>query len=53
MSLLISALIVLVILALVVWLVDRSPFDQTIRWIIIAVAVIAAIIWLVSRAGLT
>ena len=51
MTLLISALVLLIILALVVWLVDRSPFDQTIRWCIIAVAVICAIIWLVSRSG--
>ncbi len=53
MSLLVTALIVLVVLALVVWLVDRSPFDQTIRWCIIALAVVAAIIWLLSRVGVT
>lgn len=52
MTLLISALVVLIILALIVWLVDRSPFGQTIRWCIIAVAVICAIVWLASRAGL-
>lgn len=52
MSLLITALVVLLILALVVWLVDRSPFDATIRWCIIAVAVVGAIIVLVQRAGL-
>lgn len=52
MSLLITALVVLLILALVVWLVDRSPFDATIRWCIIAVAVVCAIIVLVQRAGL-
>lgn len=52
MTLLVTALVVLICLALVVWLVDRAPFDATIRWCIIAVAVIAAIIVLASRAGL-
>ena len=53
MTLLITALVVLLILALVVWLVDRSPFDATIRWCIIAVAVVVAIIVLVQRSGLS
>lgn len=51
MSLLITALILLIVLALVVWLVDRSPFDRTIKWCIIALAVVGAIVWLLSRIG--
>lgn len=51
MTLLVTALVLLVVLALVVWLVDRSPFDATIRWCIIAVAVIAAIVLLLGRIG--
>lgn len=52
MSLLILALILLVCVGLVVWLMDRSPFDPMIRWLVIAVAVVVALAVLLSRSGL-
>lgn len=52
MTLLITALVLLVCVGLVVWLMDRSPFDPMIRWLVIAVAVILALFVLVQRAGL-
>lgn len=52
MNLLLVALILLVIVGLVVWLMDRSPFDPMIRWLVIAIAVVLAIFVLASRSGL-
>ena len=52
MTLLLTILIALVLLGLILWLIDRAPFDPMIRWAMQAVAVIAAIIWVASRAGL-
>lgn len=52
MTLLLTALVLLVIVGLVVWLMDRSPFDPMIRWLVIAIAVVLAIFVLASRSGL-
>lgn len=51
MTLLVTALVLLVIVGLIVWLMDRSPFDPMIRWLVIAIAVVLAIFVLASRAG--
>lgn len=51
MNLLILALVLLVVVGLIVWLMDRSPFDPMIRWLAIAIAVVLAIFVLASRAG--
>lgn len=51
MTLLLTAIVLLVIVGLVVWLMDRSPFDPMIRWLVIAIAVVLAIFVLASRAG--
>lgn len=52
MSLLVLALILLVVVGLIVWLMDRSPFDPMIRWLVIAIAVVGAIVVLLSRSGI-
>lgn len=52
MTLLVTALVLLVIVGLVVWLMDRSPFDPMIRWLVIAIAVVLAIFVLATRSGL-
>lgn len=52
MTLLLTALILLICVGLVVWLMDRSPFDPMIRWLVIAIAVVLSIFVLASRAGL-
>lgn len=52
MNLLVTALVLLICVGLVVWLMDRSPFDQMIRWLVIAVAVVLALFVLLTRTGL-
>lgn len=52
MTLLLTAVILLICVGLVVWLMDRSPFDPMIRWLVIALAVVGAVIVLLSLAGL-
>lgn len=52
MTLLLTALVLLICVGLVVWLMDRSPFDPMIRWLVIAIAVVLAIFVLASRSGL-
>lgn len=52
MSLLIFALIVLVIVGVVCWLVQRAPmFDAGIKWAVQAVAVIIGLAVIAQKAG--
>ena len=52
MTLLITALVVLILIGLVAWLMDRSPFDPMIRWAVIAIAVVVGVVVIASRAGM-
>lgn len=52
MSILITALIVLIVVGLLCWVADRAPFDPAIRWAIQVVAVIVGVLWLIKAAGI-
>lgn len=52
MTLLITALVVILCVGLIAWLMDRSPFDPMIRWAVIAIAVVVGVVVIAQRAGL-
>lgn len=51
MSLLITLVIFLIILALVVWLVQTSPLPEPFRWAVMALVVLIGILFLVQKTG--
>lgn len=52
MSILITVLIILVILALVLWVIRMLPLPSPLNWIIQILAVVIAIFAIGNRAGL-
>lgn len=51
MTTLLTVLIVLIALGLFIWIAERAPFQQPIRWAIMAISVVVAIVFLLGRIG--
>ena len=52
MTILITAFIVVLILAIAIWAIERAPIQQPFKWIIEAIACVIAILVIANRAGL-
>jgi len=53
MSILIFAFLVILVVALIVWAIDRAPFgDARLKWLLEAIVVVLAAILIAQRAGL-
>ena len=52
MSILILVLIVLVVLGLALWAVQKTPIPSPLNWMIQVILIVVAIVFIANRAGL-
>lgn len=53
MSLLVSVIIVIIVIGLLIWLIERyAPLPEPFKGILIILLVVLAIFWLLTRAGI-